>query len=655
MSTIATAYVQIMPSMEGATDGITKAIAPQIDASGSKVGASFAGAFGGKAASVLGKLLPAAAVTAGVAAAGKALMDVGQKFDAMTDTIIIGTGASGDALDSLVASAKSIATTVPTSFGDAGDVVQNLNTRLGLTGEALEDVGSRAIEAGNLLGGSIDLDKLTGAFNQFGVSSDEMASKMDYLFNVGQATGIGFDALTGIMEKNAPVLKELGFGFEESANMAGLMDKAGIDASSAVSKLSKVLKEAADSGTPAKQAYADIVGQLEEYVKAGDDVAALDMANEVFGVKGAAQFLDAVKQGTLSLDELGNAALGAGDGIMGTMEKTEDWPEKWERIKNRAKEALEPLAGKLMDGVSKAFDKLEGFLDNNSESFGKLGSIVEGVAGILGGVLGAALDLVGALFEALSPVIDVVAQAVDLLGQGFKWLGDNIITPFVNSIGPALDGFSSLATGDFKSVGDFFTQLGNTFSRIGSAISGVLSSVGSTISSWGSNVQGVFSSVTGWIQSTFQGALDFLAGIPGQIIGFFSGLGSMITNAIGSIHFPTPHVSWETLSIAGMKTPISLPHVSWWARGGIVDNPTLIGVGEAGAEAVVPLTQPALAPFAQSVAAEMDMGEVVSLLRQIAAKSDKIYLDGKTLVGGISSQMDTALGTRRTMTARGLA
>jgi len=637
MPTVATAYVQVMPSMEGATENITKAIAPQLTSSGDAIGTAFGSKFAASAGGILTKLAPAAIIGTVAVKAADAIMDIGKEFESMTDTIVIGTGASGAALDSLVDSAKAIATTVPTSFADAGDVVQNLNTRLGLTGEALEQVGSRAIEAGNLLGQSVDLDKLTGAFNQFGVTADEMADKMDYLFNVGQATGIGFNDLTGILEKNAPILKQLGFSFEESANMAGMMDKAGMDASSTMSKLSKVLQESVDQGIPARQAYEGIIQQLQDYLAVGDEVSALNLAEEVFGARGSAQFLDAVKQGTLSLDAMKDAAIGAGDGIMGTMEKTEDWPEKWTRIKNRAAEALSPLAGKLMDGVNKAFDKLEKFIDKNAGSFEKLGTIVSGVAEILGGILGAAIDGVSALMEGFEPILQLVADAVQVLGDGFKWLGDNIIQPFIDTIGAAIQNWAAGVDNSFNTI------------------SNVITTVGNTISTWGNNVKGVFDSVTSFIRDTFQGALDFLAGIPGQIIGFFSGLGGMITSAIGSIHFPTPHVTWETLEILGMSTPVSLPHVEWYAKGGIVDSATIIGAGEAGREAIVPLTQPNIKPFAQAVASELSTGEIVTLLREIAAKDSAIYLDGKTLVGGISSRMDASLGARQAMTARGLA
>ena len=60
-------------------------------------------------------------------------------------------------------------------------------------------------------------------------------------------------------------------------------------------------------------------------------------------------------------------------------------------------------------------------------------------------------------------------------------------------------------------------------------------------------------------------------------------------------HIPSPHISWETYS-GGWASALlhffgvdRIPKISWYARGGIVDGATLIGAGEAGAEAIIPL------------------------------------------------------------------
>lgn len=491
----------------------------QFDAEVGEIAESAGGKFGGKFGAVLGKLGPAMFAGLGIAA-GKALLDIGQTFDKMKDTIVIGTGASGEMLDSLVQSAKNIGTTVPTSFEEAGDVVQNLNTRLGITGDELDELGSRVIEAGNLLGTSLDMDKLTGAFNAFGVSNADAADKLDYLFNVGQNTGIELNSLMGIMESSAPTMQMLGFSFEETANMAGLLDKAGMDAQGTMSRMNKALVELAQPGESAADAYQRLIDEMAGYIEAGDEASALDIAEKVFGTRGAAQFVGAVQSGALALDEIRNSALGAGDGILGTMERTESFGEKLERLQNKAAVALEPLASGIIEGITAAFERLEEFVDENKEVFDALGQVLGTVAQIIGGVLSGALTLISGALQGIGAVAQTVAGA-----------------------------FQSLA-------------------------------------------------------NTVQGAFNFIAGIVERIKGIFS-------FKFEFPHIPLPHFAvnppgWQLGDL--LKGQLPSLGIEWYAKGGIVDSPTLIGAGEAGPEAIIPLSDPNLAPFADAVASRMGGG-----------------------------------------------
>ena len=72
---------------------------------------------------------------------------------------------------------------------------------------------------------------------------------------------------------------------------------------------------------------------------------------------------------------------------------------------------------------------------------------------------------------------------------------------------------------------------------------------------------------------------------------------SNVWNSIKSI-IKTPHIVQKgTISIAGIDTPIPKLGIEWYAKGGIMTEPTVFGTnganamvgGEAGAEAVLPL------------------------------------------------------------------
>lgn len=588
-TTVATAYVQVMPSMEGATSNITDAILPQINGAGDGLGKELGSSLGAGFKGMLDKLLPAATVAALATAASKALFEVGQTFDKMTDSIIIGTGASGEALDSLIGSAEKIATTIPASFEDAGDVVQNLNTRLGITGDELEDLGARVLEAGNLIGEKLNLDSLTGALNAFGVSNEEAAGKLDYLFNVSQSTGVGLNNLLGTLKKQAPALKELGFSFEESANIIGTMDKMGLDASSTMGKLSKVLAEAADNGEPAREAYERIVGELQHYLEIGDEVSALQLADEVFGTRGSAQFLDAVKSGALSLDNMKDSALGAGDGILGTMERTMSFGESLELLKNNALSAIEPLASPIFDGLSGIMQKLTGILEKARGSFASIASVVGGVLTIAFNAVGNALDFLGGIFQTVfaffEPILDALATGFDkitaalglnaeeasedsgiwqMLGDVFGFVGDliaTVITPVIS----VLSGVISAIMEPVQALADKFSSLWNTVREVWDAIK--------------EKIQGVVD----WIKGIFDFELEF------------------------------PHIALPHFSVTGefSADPPSVPAfevTGYYAQGGIVGGPSLIMAGEAGPEAIVPLTAPNIAPFADAVAERVQGG-----------------------------------------------
>lgn len=650
-SQVGVAYLNVIPKL---ADNSAADITKQATGGLSEAAEAAGQGFGSKMlAGMKGPLLGAGAVLGGVMGLGKIagdLMGIGQTFDEMTDTIIIGTGASGEALESLKNSAKDIATSVPIPFEEAGDIVQNLNTRMGLVGDDLAAVGERVAAAGQLMGQNINLDSLTGAFNAFGIANEDAAAKMDYLFNVGQATGIGFDQLTGIIEKNAPALQNLGFSFEESANMAGLLDKAGMDAGGTMGKMAKALSELAEPGQSAADAYRTVIGEMEGYIEAGDTASAIDIAGKVFGTKGAAQFVGAIQSGALSLDEISNAALGAGDGIMGTMEATMDWPERWELLKNKATEALEPIGGALMDGASKAMEKFTEALDNVDPTF--FDQLAEGVAGFIEG-------------------------GAQLLIDGIQWVIDNKdsiaegITGFIEGVQGAIDVISNIA----DVIGTTFTVAGEVLGSVFALMSGDADGAAQGIANaaniigeklgfpgLGDNVMGIFDNIQkfmedpvgtamGAIQGFAEDIMDFLGfgGLVDTVSGIFTdiqkfmedpvgnaarAIDGFISDILGSFNFQwslpelrLPHiVVGEYIDVPVLGTipnPATL-RVEWYAQGGIFNAASIIGVGEAGPEAVLPIEKlvPLLSEALKKIFAQGKPGDMLSGI--VAAWADGV-------------------------------
>ena len=103
------------------------------------------------------------------------------------------------------------------------------------------------------------------------------------------------------------------------------------------------------------------------------------------------------------------------------------------------------------------------------------------------------------------------------------------------------------------------------FQGIPGKLSGIASHFGSMASDWASSV------------------LRTLGSLPGDIVNLFSGLAGKVVRAIGSIDL-TPHINWP--SPPGWLSKIHT------ASGGVFAGAQMRVIGEAGPEAVVPLTGP---------------------------------------------------------------
>ena len=298
------------------------------------------------------------ALAGGAVVAGKALFDMGSQFDDAYDSIRVGTGASGQAFDDLKESMRNVATEsigVGSDMGAIGGTLADLNTRLGLTGEPLEKMTSQFLQLQNL-GVDADINEVSKAMSGFGVEAKDMPDALDELFQISQATGLTITELSNSAVKAGPSLRGFGFSMADSAALVGQMDKAGLDADKTLQSMQRALAEFAAEGRDAPEALKETIGSIEDFINAGDEAAAIDMAAGIFGTRGAAQFVDAVKTGTLSVEDFLGATGATSDTIGDLAEETADFGEKWDQFKTQVMVALEPVATELYKSLGPALD-----------------------------------------------------------------------------------------------------------------------------------------------------------------------------------------------------------------------------------------------------------------------------------------------------------
>lgn len=365
-------------------------------------------------------------------ALGKAAYDLGASFDDAYDTIRVGTGASGEAFEGLQQSLRNVA---ENSIGVGGDIAEigttlaDLNTRLGVTGEPLEKLTTQFQQLQGM-GIDADINKVTGALQQFGIEGEAAPAAMDDLFRISQATGRSITEITDNLSKSGPALQQFGFGLDESAGLLGALDKAGLDSEKTLGSMTKALGVFAKEGRDPQEALWGTIQQIDDLTRAGKDAEAIDLANSIFGAKGGAGFVAAVESGKFEYDDFMDSIGASGDTIGGVAEETADFAEKWDQFKLKAMLAIEPVATAVfnlmvpalefasdaMAGLSSwVTDKLVPALKDFGEWVQKNESWIKPLAAVVG-TLAAAYGLL-----AIQAKLAAAAQTVMAAGGLLKW------------------------------------------------------------------------------------------------------------------------------------------------------------------------------------------------------------------------------------------
>lgn len=358
----------------------------------------------------------AVATTKAVFEAGKALVDLGGEFDSAYDNIRIGTGATGDALQDLQDDFKEVYKSVPTTMEDAGQAIADYNTRLGLTGPQLQEISKQAIQVSDMLGddlGSV-IEESSQAFQQWNIDADDMSGAMDYVFKASQSTGMGFTDLLSTVQQFGPQLQEMGYSFEESTALIGQLDKAGVNTGEVLGAMKKSVSALAKEGISAS----DGMAQYSEKIKGAKDMTeATTIASEIFGTKAASTMAKAIRDGTLSVDDLTKSLEDSQETIAGAAGDTYDFAERLQLFKQQAQVALEPLASTLFDSLN--------------DLMPIVGEAMEGIIPVIEQMSEAIIPIVKDLLPKIGPMLtQLVPPLVSMAGT----IGSQLIPPIVEMV-----------------------------------------------------------------------------------------------------------------------------------------------------------------------------------------------------------------------------
>ena len=272
-----------------------------------------------------------------------------------------------------------------------------------------------------------------------------------------------------------------------------------------------------------------------------------------------------------------------------------------------------------VDAISSKVQEICAFLAPYVQAFlDQIVSTVQVAMDTLGPIIGAVLTvIVSTVVPILTSIMDTVAQVLAVILA--------TVTNVMAAVSTVIQGAWQIISGIFQTVlgvilavttGDFtMLQQGVTSIMQGTmtAINGVMQGILSIVSgAWNAvkavfigvcnavsgAISGAFNGIKSVIDSTMNGAKSTVSGALSAISGFFAGL-----------HLQFPHINLPHFSISGdfSLVPPSVPSisVSWYRTGAIAMGASVVGIGEAGPEAVVPLSGREMDPYAHAVASRL--------------------------------------------------
>ena len=519
---------------------------------------------------------------------------------------------------------------------------------------------------------STAVDVLTTAINAYKLSEDDAAAISNKLVrtqNLGKTT---VDELASSMGKIIPTASSMNVNIDNLTAGYVTLTKQGIATAESTTYMNSMLNELGDSGTTVGGILKEQTGQsFQELMASGASLAdVLQITKQYADDNGIAynELWGSAEAGKAGIALLTDGVDGFNQTVQTMASNTDDVGEALEKldtpsvkikrslnqVKNSGIElgtafitSLQPTIESVGEKVQAATEWFNSLDDSTKTTIATVLLVVAAAAPVLliiGQVITGIGTLVGVFSSlstalmALNPIVLVVVAVIaaliaigvalyqnwDAIKAEFQQFGADLQTVWTNiktGIADAWDSISTKTQAVFDSIYNFLTNIWN---NVGTFISTTVSTIKTHLSFAGlaAAVQGVFNRAKSAITRPIESARDAVKGIVDKIKGFFN-----FTVSLPHIKLPHFSISPSGWSVGDLlKGKIPTLGIKWYANGGIFDSPTIIptlnglkGVGEAGAEAVTPISK--LQEYVRTAMGEQvngdTMNEILALLKAI--------------------------------------
>lgn len=299
------------------------------------------------------------------------------------------------------------------------------------------------------------------------------------------------------------------------------------------------------------------------------------------------------------------AILDATKNAQGDLARTMDSPTNKIRVmKDQAQQLaiqfgqlLLPILEKLIGVIKPLMDKFQGLSKEQQETIIKIGLVVAAVGPLLL-IVGKVIGIVGALSSAIGKISGAMATArgaTGFLGKAFT-----AITGPVGIAIMAITALISIFVALYKNNEDFRNSVNKVWNDVKNIIKVTVDLIKGIIKTAFDSIKGTISGIWNAIRGTTTAVWEDIKNAITNPINLAKNAVSRAIDAIkgffSNLHLPEikiPKIKLPHFTLKGefSLNPPSVPHlgVNWYASGGIFNRPSVIGVGEAGTEAVLPI------------------------------------------------------------------
>ena len=510
---------------------------------------------------------------------------------------------------------------------------------------------------------------LSGLFSSLSTGASGLLTPIKSLFpafsGLAAPIGIAIAAVAGI----AAVIKHLWDTSESFRNIiTGIWDRICGTFSAAGERIGTALSGIAEKCSPILDKLGelfDFVCQvLEPFITMAIDTIASAIEGIVTTISGVIQAISGIFEGftTGNWQPFLDGLKAIWDGIWGTLSAPVE----------AIFDAVTGTVGEFTDAVSKGW---EDFKTGASQTWENIKS----------GASKAWNDLKTNVTTTVGNMVDDNLRRWDKFKSDFSTATQNLATDVKNkwndiktNVGNTIENLKTAASQKWNQLK---TDIGNTVSNIKTDVetkwNNIKSAVGNTVNNLKSTVENawnnikstignVVSNIKSNIENGFNAAKDTVFGVFDNIKNAISdkinAAKNIVSDAIEGIkslfnfefhwpHIPLPHIEWHMTDIGGILQLPVFDGISWYAKGGVFDTATLIGIGEKGKEAALPLNDTTYGEIARGINGHIGGDSVIDELQALREDVRNlrlvVQLDSGVIAGGVYPHIDRRMETQR--------